>query len=789
MNGNLPAWTQRLLGIEPRPGEGVSWSLVHSWPWPPWLTLLVVILAGTYVVAVYLREGRQASRRRKLLLAGLRLAVAALLLAAIAQVGLSFQRTGLPCLALVLDDSQSMGIVDQYDETARAAIEPRLKSAGYQEPSRWNLARTLLTEGQGSLLRALSQEQNLRVYYLTGLRSSEAESVPAMLEELQAREPLGPSTRLGAGLRSVLDELRGTPPAAIVLLTDGINTEGPPLAEGALAARRRGVPLLVVALGDERPVRDLRLSDLLVDDLVFAGDVVNFEAQLTGTGFAGRTVEVVLREEGKSEPLARVEAVVGPDGVARTVRVPYQPTEVGEFSYVLEVRPLEGESQTDNNRLARQIQVRKEKIRVLLAQGGPSYEFRYLRNLLARDETVELASVLQEADLEHTRQDRAALRFFPVRREELLAYDVVILGDVNPALLSEAALEHLSEFVLRKSKGGALVLVAGPRWMPAAYRGTPLAALMPVDPGTARAVESGARGFVFQPTELGLASPAMQLGDTPAETEAIWKGLPPLYWMVEAPDLKPAARVLAEHPSRTGPDGRRLPLVAMQYVGAGRVLMHLTDETWRWRWRVGDAYFARYWIQTIRWLARGKLAGEGDLELSAERRQYRPGETVRLRVRFPDQRQAPAEDDGVTVVLEHAGHPAQRIKLRRVADSRGLFETLLTVSGAGTYHGWVAIPAVEGRAPAADFTVVAPPGELAETRMAAAELRRAADETKGRYYTFATAPRLAEELPEGRPVPVESLPPKPLWTTWPALLLLLALLTAEWILRKRSGMV
>ena len=43
----------------------------------------------------------------------------------------------------------------------------------------------------------------------------------------------------------------------------------------------------------------------------------------------------------------------------------------------------------------------------------------------------------------------------------------------------------------------------------------------------------------MQPTELGLASPAMQLGDTPEESRAIWQNLPPLYWMVEAADLKP----------------------------------------------------------------------------------------------------------------------------------------------------------------------------------------------------------------------------------------------------------
>jgi len=85
-----------------------------------------------------------------------------------------------------------------------------------------------------------------------------------------------------------------------------------------------------------------------------------------------------------------------------------------------------------------------------------------------------------------------------------------------------------------------------------------------------------------------------------------------LFWRAEAQDLKPGAIVLAEHPTEITRDGRPLPIFIMQYVGSGKVLFHATDETWRWRWRVGDTYFARYWIQTIRYLCRSKLNQGGN---------------------------------------------------------------------------------------------------------------------------------------------------------------------------------
>ncbi len=321
----------------------------------------------------------------------------------------------------------------------------------------------------------------------------------------------------------------------------------------------RGVPLYAVSLGDDRPVKDVVLSDLLVNENVFVNDILYFEARLSATGYEGKEVQVTVRESGKREVLARQAVKLGADGHSQQVRIPYRPTQEGEFRYVVEAGPLEGELQKDNNRQERTVRVRKEKIRVLLVWYESSFEFRFLENMLHRDATIELETVLQNGDLEHAEQDAGALKGFPVRREDLFRYDVVVLGDVNPAGLTTAMMQNLADFVEQPGKGGALVLVAGPRYMPLAFRETPLARLMPIDLGTARVPDPNQpilEGFVAQPTEMGLATPGMQLGDEPADTLDVWKTLAPMYWMLEAADLKPGVRVLAEHPSRIGREGR-----------------------------------------------------------------------------------------------------------------------------------------------------------------------------------------------------------------------------------------
>lgn len=791
MNEPLPNLIERWLGIEPAAaGEGTAWTLENSWSWAPWLTLLFVMGSIAFVAWIYLHEGGEAGRWFRTLLATIRLSLIGIVLFMIAQFVLSLERTGLPYVVVVVDDSGSMGIADRYDdERLRAKLTDTISRAGLKELTRINLAKGLLLDKQAEFLRKIGRDYKLKVYFLSNTARQQSNDIEQVVKELEQLEPKGDSTQLGRGIRTVLNDMLGSPPAAIVLLSDGATTEGEPLSAITGYARGKGVPLFTVAVGDEQPPRDLEVSDLLVDEVVFVDDIVNFEFQLAASGLDGRQVEIVLKDKSGTAPLARMTVKAPAAGHPEKLRLPFRPKEVGEFEFTLEATPLDDELSTDNNRQSRMVSVRKEQIRVLLVQSYPNYEFRYLKSMLERDSTIELKTLLQEADPEYVSQDKSAISVFPTRRDELFEFDVVLFGDVNPNFLSGGALSNLAAFV--SEKGGGLVVMAGPQYTPQAYHATPLDLLLPIE---IQRSDEPLRGpltddFQTQPTELGLASPPLELGDTPEETRRIWGDLPGFYWLYPAARLRPAARVLAEHPSKLLEDGRHLPVFALQYVGAGKVLFHASDETWRWRFRVGDIYFARYWVQTLRYLSRSKLLGKDRLaELTVDRREYQRGESARLRVRFLDDRRAPADDRGVSLVVEHRGRK-QNLPLTRSSANRGVFEGALPQLADGEYHAWLAAPALEGNPPAADFLVVAPPGEFASTAMDVAELERAALETKGKFYRAVNLEDLVNDLPHGRQVPIDALPPLILWNQWPLLLLFLTLLISEWLLRKRKGLL
>lgn len=807
MNQPLPEWAVRLLDLESsNSGEGVLWQLETDWTWAPWFTLLFICFATAWVIFWTLRESADVSRRTKLFLATLRLASIGVLLCILTEFTLSFQQTGLPHMVVMVDRSASMSIADQYpDASLQENLAKRLKKIELGEPTRFNLAKLILLENNEALLSKLRKKYNLSFYFIGESTSSETtlaepettgsengSPAPDLLEmAIRQQTPSDESSRLGRAVRSVLADLRGTPPAAILIFTDGIVTDGPTISEAAKYARRKGVPLYSVALGTQQPVRDIELSDLLVDEVVFLGDVVHFDCTLTSHAFEGEQVEFTLSSSGSNEILARKTLTLGPDGIPLKVRLSYRPTKVGEFEYVMEIKPLEGESQVENNRIRHIVSVREQKIRVLLAWAYPSYEFRYLKHLLDRNDTIDVTTVLQSASPDYAEVDRTARHVFPVSRDDLYAYDIILFGDVDPSRFTTSMMSNIEAFV--EKKGGSIVFVSGTRYLPDSYLNTPLEKLFPLvfeDLNESDVPVESSTPFPVRPTEIGIASPPFHLGETEEQTATIWKDLSPIYWFHKASDIKPGTRVLAEHPTETDSAGRPCPLICLQYVGAGRVLFHSFDSSWRWRFQVGDRYFARYWVQMLRFLARAKLLDDSrSAILSVDRRLYRRGETARLRARFYDTRQAPPEDDGVEIIVEQAGGKKRRVRLKRYQENQGLFEATLSDLTEGTYHAWMATPVVTGKAPSVDFLVEAPPGEFEQIETNFSDLSAAAVLSQGRAYDIHTVNQLIHDLPQGRPIPIRSLPPEPLWSRWWPLFIFLTLLTTEWIYRKRLGML
>jgi hypothetical protein len=834
---------------KPPAGEAITPKIHYEQPWPEWLFLLVAAAGIGAIVWLYRREGA-APKWARITLTGLRIALLLLVMLLLSEFVLHVDRTGLPTFVVLIDDSASAQIADPYPEPLLQAEARELaKAAGRDSPDRLSLALGWLARDDAFFVKRLAEHQKIKFYRVSEAAVSVAEverpdQVSRALTAIKKLQPNGSESRLGDAVASVLSELRGSPPTAILFLTDGQTTDGAKLSEASELARKSSVPLFTVGLGDERPARDLALSDLQVDDFVFVGDTVRFVARLTARGFdapgaapgrssANVTLKRAITGTTRLETLETLRVTLAPENQPLPFEISHRPTEVGTITYVLEVTPDPRELQRGNNRLERTIEVRDQKLKVLYVEGEPRYEFRWLKTYLERDNSIDLSVLLQSADDRYAEQDRSAIGKFPGGDESpkgLYSYDVVILGDVDPDLMNTQQMRDLAEFVTRK--GGGLLLLAGEAHNPLSFRGKPLESLLPIRLEEAR--NPGLAGPPIEPFQVALtpegrANPIFRLGDDEASSRAIWSSLSPMYWYFEAPRKQPTAVVLAEHPGKQGVDGN-LPLIVYHYAGAGRVLFCGVDESWRFRLRLGDQLFGRYWVQMLRFLARSKLIGQKQVEVATDRSRYNRGQNVQAQVRFLN----PSLAQGLksaTARLASPARPPQVISLRPMPGNNPatVFEATLSGLAEGTYTvTYMPPPAAEGEPPGVSFQIDPPAGEYLHIEMNKPELVAAARLTGGQFFRWderkkpvAPAPEagsnaqrnpgeeetpdpnvstgpansepppkgqektLAELLPAPQKVPLESDPPIVLWNTWPPLVVFLVLITTEWVLRKR----
>ncbi len=842
--GFLPSsWregVERAVGVPAAgPGEGTRWRLEGA---PALLTnyrtdqrLLAGLAAAGVLFAggLYLLERRAAGRSSRVvvpwLLRGAAVALVALML--LPQLRLAFDREGWPDVAVLLDTSASMATVDDLQDPAvKAKAEELARIESLSEADRLKLAKLLVARPNGDLLTKLLTERQVKVHVYSiadqarlVAELAEPGDISAGKEAVGKLAPVGEASRLGDCVQAVLKAFRGGSLSAIVAFTDGVVTAGDDLPSAGRDAARAGVPLYLVGIGDAHEPPDLVLSDLKADDVVLKGDTLVFEARLTARGpNPPPSVTVTLYERQGEKLVEKARQAVAPDPAGKPVpvRLSTVPTEAGEKTYVLDVPVQPGEAEPGNNRAERVVLVTESKrLRVLYVEGEPRYEFRFAKVLFEREteaaagnKSIDLGTILLDASPGYAEQDKTALRTFPIR-SELFEYDVVILGDVDPARVPKAQqfFQDLADFV--KVRGGGLLVVAGEHASPAKLFATPLAELLPVVPSDSAPRDGGpppptpengplADGYRPKLTPFGLTHPLFRFAADEAENARVWNNLREMYWVATGYRRKLSAEVLAVHPDRPaeGFPGENHPVVLQQFVGAGRVIFFGFDETWRWRFRQGEKRFDDFWRQAVRVLSRNRVSRA---ELRTDKQTaYRRDEPIRLTVRFPDDAPPPAADAPVKVAVERAplkspdGTPAggaaesQAVQLAKVEGTRATYQTLLTRTPEGEYRFYLTDPAVPGSRPRAEAKVLPPPGERERLEMNKAELMRAAAESRGKFYSLADAEKVADDLPEVARVPLnQPVPPVPLWNHAAAFALLLMLLGCEWVLRRRERLL
>lgn len=525
--------------------------------------------------------------------------------------------------------------------------------------------------------------------------------------------PKGAKTRVTDSIRYLINKERGGTVAGIVLITDGGHNFGSEPKIAIRAANDAEIPLFAIGLGSKTTPVNVAVVDVEAPAKLYPKDEFTVSGLLRANGLEGRTVTVSLlaNREGEEGELVEDERRVklGGDGEKTAVRFKLDPKgdgDIGRWTYKVRVKSPDEDSEPRDDASTATVEVVGQQNRVLLLAGGPTREFRFLRNQLYRDPDTWLGVLLQTAQDGVSQESDLLLENFPETEDELFEYDCIVAFDPDWSDLNDDQVRLLERFLAEKA--GGLVVVAGPIYTPiwsnrrkGDFASDTIKGLYPVvffHAGAANLRLGRFGGDEAWPIEFsrdGRESEHLWLTDDSLTSEQAWEDFEGVFGYYEVREPKKGAKVLARFSDPETALGGVQPIyLASHMYGAGRVFFQASGEMWRVR-AVDDTYFEQYYTKVIRWASQGRLlrdSSRGVLLVDEDR--VLVGEHVVVTAILQDAQHNPLIQDAVAAMITLPDGSRKPLALKQVKDGAraGMYATDFVASQEGSFEVQLQVP-------------------------------------------------------------------------------------------------
>ncbi len=682
-------------------------------------------------------------------------------------------------VVVLLDDSLSMAMANQEALSSEPAT-PRWRAAQqllFDEKLAEQLAQThevamagTSDAGRRELLPASATRDTPPASEGSDQQVAAQRQAPPADAESGFR-PASTETRLGDALQAISSAYSGEPLAGIVLLTDGRQNAGVAPAD---VAAEVGVPVMTIGFGPLQADPNVIVRDLVAPSRAYPNDEIELTAIVEQTGgvVSGTTVSLYRRLESENpsaEVLLDSQRLTWTDATTPvSISFKTQPDKPGQYRYSVKAAPIPAERQEDDNTHGATVEVVDRVTRVLLWAGGPSRDYRFLRNQLQRDDAFHVDVRLQSASRSASQDARKVLSGFPENLQELEEYDAVVAIDPAWSTLGEDQVQAMDQWIARR--GGGLYYAPGPVNAPKWLQRSPARSILdwlPVELpdrlGMLSAPSSGAlQARPVQLTRAGTEAGFLAIAGGRELSRDAWRVFPGFYRVNAQTAVRAGGTVLAQV---DGDAGQPRVVFAEQFYGSGRVFYSGTTELWRLR-KQDPKFFAAMTTKLLRRISQGRLLSNSPAgSLLFERERYDLGTTMVLRAVLPrtERAVASAEIKPLKADLIDPAGTAITIQLKASKSQRDTWIAPVLADQEGTYEA-VLSPHVDllqtslDMAPSrlsARATVTVPQLERIHVTRDVAELRAIAAASGGHYYATsdvvlqgdADLPPLAQAIP------------------------------------------
>ena len=731
--------------------------------WPGWLLALLTVLSAAGLAWLIWRQLPRAAPRlrnwRAWLIWGLEAAMIALLLLLLWEpaIAVSELKSQQNIIAVLVDDSRSMSIADAGADGATAR-------------------ETAAVQALGRLLPGLEKKFQTRTYRL--------DSTLTRMEKPGQWHADAAATHINAGLRQLVAETSDLPVGAVVLLTDGAENSGGIDLETINALHNRRLPVQTIGFGKEKATHDLEIDDAVVAAKAMADSRMTATVSFHQYGYAGQKATLDVKDGDKL--LATREVALDRDGVDQSETMFFNAGDAGVKSIGFALEPLSGEDNTANNAVTRLVDVSAEPRRILYVEGEPRWEFKFIRRAEEEDKGVQIVSMLRTTENKIYRQgiaDPSELADgFPTRAEDLFKYQAIILGSVEADYFTPVQQELLREFV--DKRGGGLLFLGGRFALgDGGWASSSLADLFPTFLPNQKGTFHRESATV-QLTPAGAESPITRLLDDRAANIDRWRKLPYLNDYQDPGAPKPGATVLAQIMA-----GHTMPLLVTQNYGRGKTAVLATSGTWRWQMSspLNDPSHDLFWQQLLRWLAKDS---PGQVTATMPQQTLMDEGHVQMTVVARDQEFTPAADAHVSAHVIGPDDLSAMVDLTPVPNTPGTYAMDWTAEKPGSYVAEVTADrgSDELGKDVVSFRREDGVAENFHTQQNRELLEKLSDETGGRYWEQSQLDRLPMEISYSE-AGISVRDTKQLWDMPAVFLALLGLMSADWLLRRKWGVV
>jgi hypothetical protein len=711
----------------------------------PLFALLAIGIAAFLAYLYYRTTLPPISGVRRWILLTLRGTALALLLALLLEpvVRIVSSRSDPPVLTILIDNSKSLSITDRQGQRSAAV-------------------RALLNAPVFERLRSRAE---LR-YVAFGISTR---SLPA--DSLAALSFSDDGTDLAGALRTQAAGSTAAQPHALLVISDGVATIGQNPVYGAEAL---GVPVYTIGIGEAAEQRDIAISQISTNSIVYSGVPAPVDVLVKSTGFPGQQVTVTLSDQGTI--LDRKPLLMAEGTKEYAVSLSYVPDGSGVRSYAVSVSSLEGELTAKNNRRSFTARIRKSKLRILIIAGAPSPDVAVIRQTLNEMEQFTVRSFTQtpaggfyDGSLASSLVDSADCLF-------LLGFPAATTDPSVGSMVFSSAAARRIPLLVQVSRSTDLARFG--QWT----------SLLPF---VTDAPSRGEEEVSAEATAAERLTPVL----TPATTgdENPWTQLPPLFAVRLPLRVRPDATVLVT--ARTPARGAAAPLVLIRRANQQRVLTVLLHDLWRWRLMaqrsaVTQEFFPAFLSNAVHWLTAPDA--EGPVIARPLKESFAQGEPLTFSAEVYDSRQRPVEDAEVRVMVQRGNQVTEGLLLPR-GNGRYDGETPgMHTDGSVRYRVTATRPGVVSGSDSGTVQISGTAIEFLNTRMDADVLQQLAARTGGGFLrpeSVGALDSLLAAQPSFAPRTTTSITELHFrnWPWYAALIVLL--LAVEWFLRKRSGMI